>query len=101
MHPPCYHLLMPEVKRDMSFPEEDQMQVDSLVKIAENKISPTSQKLIRQGFVQNSGQARYVLMLIFILTLFASGYLFYISEEFHPKAKPTEKNPYTRPIPGR
>lgn len=92
---------MADTNHEMSFPEEDQMQADSLVRIEEKKISPTSQKLIRQGFAQNPKQARAVLIIIFILSLLASGYLVYISEEFHPKPKPVEKNPYTRPIPGQ
>lgn len=87
--------------RDMSFPEEEQMQTDAALQIGEKKVSPTSQKLIRQGFAKNPKQAQVVLIIIFILTLLGSGYLLYISEEFQPQEKPVEKNPYTRPIPGR
>lgn len=92
---------MADTNRDMSFPEEEQMKLDAAVQIEEKKISPTSQKLMREGFAKNPKQAQAVLIFIFVLTLLASGYLLYISEEFKPKAKPVEKNPYTRPIPGR
>ncbi len=85
----------------MSFPEEDQMQADAALQIGEKQVSPTSQKLIRQGFAKNSKQAQMVLIIVFVLTLLASGYLLYVSKEFQPEAKPVERNPYTRPIPGR
>lgn len=87
--------------RDMSFPEEEQMKLDAAVQIEEKKISPTAQKLMREGFAKSPKQAQAVLVLIFVLTLVASGYLLYISEEFKQKAPPAEKNPYTRPIPGQ
>ncbi len=86
---------------DVSFPDEEKMQLDAAVQIAGKKVSPTSQSLMRQGFAKSPKQAQAVLTIIFILTLVASGYLLYISKEFQPKPKPVEKDPYTRPIPGQ
>ncbi len=92
---------MADTNRDMSFPEEEQLQVDASLQIEEKKISPTTHKLIREGFAKNPMEAQLVLIFTLILTLLGSGYLLYSSEEFQPKAKPVEKDPYTRPIPGR
>lgn len=85
---------------EISFGEEEAMQKESNARIEELKVSPMEQKLIRQGFANSQQQARIVLTIIFILTLVGSAFLLLQSKEFQPKAKPTPRDPYTRPIPG-